>query len=78
MKFCLDCGNLLLPKDKKLYCRVCNIYYKLDSNVKYEYVLEKTMGHNEKEFTPIITKEPLEEDRITHEDRKTHEDYFNS
>lgn len=78
MKFCPDCDNILLPRGDKLYCKVCNMFFKLDLIDKDNFVLEKTIHHNEKELTPIITKAPLEEDRITNEDRKAHEDYFTS
>ncbi len=78
MKFCPDCENILLPKGDKLYCKICDLYFKLDFIDKDDYVLEKIICHNEKEFTPLITKAPLEEDRITDEDRKAHEDYFTS
>ena len=73
MRFCPDCGNMLVPKGKKLYCRTCNKEYR--SNSKKDYFLEKTITHDEAELSPIVI-EKSSEDHISVEDREAYEDFF--
>jgi DNA-directed RNA polymerase subunit M/transcription elongation factor TFIIS len=73
MKFCPDCGNMLIPKGKKLYCRACNKEYYLES--KKDYFLAKTIDHDEADLSPIIIEHPSE-DHISVDDREAYEDFF--
>ncbi|MFX0047115.1 MAG: hypothetical protein ACFE8G_03000 [Candidatus Hermodarchaeota archaeon] len=75
MKFCPDCGNMLIPKGKKLYCRTCKKEFSLES--KKDYFLAKIIDHDETELSPIIIENPSE-DHISVEDREAYEDFFRS
>ena len=73
MRFCPDCGNILIPRGKKLYCRACNKEYL--SKSKKDYFLEKTINHDKEELSPIVV-EKSSEDHISVEDREAYEDFF--
>ncbi|MFX0058838.1 MAG: hypothetical protein ACFE85_06520 [Candidatus Hodarchaeota archaeon] len=75
MKFCPECDNILIPKNKKLYCKACEKEFELDPK-KDEYKIIKTIRHDEKESAPIIIKEGLKGERISGDDRKAYEDLF--
>ena len=75
MKFCPDCDNILIPKNKKLYCKACEKEF--DLNPKTDpYNIVKKIKHDDKEATPIIIKETLKEEKISDQDRKAYEDLF--
>jgi len=76
MKFCKNCGNMLIPRNRKLYCRACDDEFDLDISKKEEYKIIKKIRHDEKESAPIIMKEGLKSERISAQDRKAFEDYF--
>ncbi len=75
VKFCDTCGNMLIPKNGKLYCKACEEEFELGAN-KEEYKIIKKIRHNEKESAPIVVKEGLKGERISSEDRKAYEDLF--
>lgn len=75
MKFCDNCGNMLIPKDGKLYCKACEEEFDLGKNQE-GYKIQKKIRHDEKESAPIIVKEGLRGDRISNDDRKAYEDLF--
>ncbi|MFX1558699.1 MAG: hypothetical protein ACFFC9_15715 [Promethearchaeota archaeon] len=75
MKFCPECDNILIPKNKKLYCKACDKEFELDPKTD-EYKIVKTIKHDEKEAAPIIIKDGLKSERISGEDRKAFEDLF--
>jgi len=75
MRFCDTCGNMLIPKNKKLYCKACEEEFDLGPSQE-EYKIQKRIHHDETESTPIIVKEGLKGERISNEDRKTYEDLF--
>lgn len=75
MRFCESCGNMLIPKNGKLYCKACEEEFDLGSNQE-EYKIQKKIRHDEKESTPIIIKEGLRGERISNDDRKAYEDLF--
>ncbi|MHA1985699.1 MAG: hypothetical protein ACW98D_03575 [Promethearchaeota archaeon] len=77
MKFCDTCGNMLIPKNGKLYCKACEEEFELGAS-KEEYKIIKKIRHDEKESAPIIIKEGLKGERISSEDRKAYEDLFSS
>lgn len=74
MRFCPNCDNLLVPKSKRLYCKICKVYFNLDINID-EYKIIQTIKHNINEST-IILKEGVKQDKVTSNDRKAFEDYF--
>ena len=76
MKFCENCGNMLIPKNRKLYCKACDEEFDLDASKKEDYTLVKKIRHDEKESAPIVVKEGLKSERISAQDRKAFEDYF--
>jgi DNA-directed RNA polymerase subunit M len=75
MKFCPECDNILIPKNKKLYCKACEKEFELDPKDN-EYKIVKKIRHDEKESAPIIIKETMKADRISGDDRKAYEDLF--
>ncbi|NVM34103.1 MAG: hypothetical protein HWN81_00810 [Candidatus Lokiarchaeota archaeon] len=76
MKFCDNCGNMLVPKNGKLLCKACEEEFDLDISQTDNYKIVKTIKHDEKESAPIIIKEGLKGERISGEDRKAYEDLF--
>ena len=78
MKFCTNCDNILIPKNKKLYCKACNEEFDLDTSKTSEYKIVKKIKHDEKETAPIIAKEGLKPERISSQDRKAFEEFFGS
>lgn len=77
MRFCPTCDNILIPRNKKLYCKACNQEFELDKE-KEEYKIVKTIRHDEKESAPIVVKEAMKNDRISAQDRKAYEEFFGS
>ena len=75
MKFCSICDNFLIPKNKKLFCRVCEKNFEFDY-ITSDYIIVKEIKHHEKEYEPIIIKEDLIENKISVQDRKASEDFF--
>jgi len=78
MNFCPNCDNILIPKNKKLFCKACDVEFDLDSSKTEEYKIKKSIKHDEKESAPIIVKERLRSDRISAQDRKAFEEFFGS
>ncbi len=78
MNFCPNCDNILIPKNKKLYCKACDVEFDLDSSKTEEYKIKKAIKHDEKESAPIIVKEKLRSNRISAQDRKAFEEFFGS
>ena len=75
MRFCEACGNMLIPRNKKLYCKACDKEFEIGESQE-EYKIIKTIKHDDKEIAPIIVKNKLSEDRISDQDRKAFEEYF--
>ena len=75
VKFCDTCGNMLIPKNGKLYCNACEEEFELGTN-KEEYKIQKKIRHDDTGSTPIVVKEGLRGERISSEDRKAYEDLF--
>ena len=46
MKFCPECDNILIPKNKKLYCKACEKEFELNPKTD-EYKIVKTIRHDE-------------------------------
>ena len=72
MRFCPNCENILIPRNKKLYCKACNEEFELDK----DYKIKKTIKHDEKETAPIVVKESSSSNRISAQDRKAFEEFF--
>ncbi|MHA1670019.1 MAG: hypothetical protein ACTSV5_05500 [Promethearchaeota archaeon] len=77
MKFCPHCENILIPKNKKLFCKACNEEFELDET-KDEYKIVKTIKHDEKEIAPVILRDNIKSSRISAQDRKAFEEFFGS
>ena len=75
MRFCDTCGNMLIPKNGKLFCKACDEEYEIGESQE-DYKIIKTIKHDDKEIAPIIIKEGLKGDKISGEDRKAYEEYF--
>jgi len=75
MKFCPDCDNILIPKNKKLYCKVCERYFSFDIEIG-EYTIVQKIKHDNMESTTIIVKEGIKMDKISSSDREAYEDFF--
>ncbi len=52
MRFCPYCDNILIPKNKRLYCKVCEKYFNFDPKID-NYTIVKTIKHDDKESAPI-------------------------
>jgi Zn finger protein HypA/HybF involved in hydrogenase expression len=50
MRFCPDCDNILIPRNKKLYCKACEKEFEIDPN-NNDYNIVKTIKHDDKEAT---------------------------
>ena len=75
MRFCDTCGNMLIPKNGKLYCKACNEEFDIGTNTE-DFKIIKTIKHNDAEIAPIIIKEGPKNDKISGEDRKAYEEFF--
>lgn len=75
MRFCPDCDNILIPKNKKLYCKACEIEFEIDPN-NNDYNIVKTIKHDDKEAAPIVVKKVLTNPKISDQDRKAFEEFF--
>jgi len=75
MRFCPSCDNILIPKDKKLFCKACEEYFEFGKG-EDDYKIIKIIKHDDKETSPIIIKDMSKKDRISIEDRKAYEEFF--
>ncbi|MCK4381149.1 MAG: hypothetical protein KAW51_08440 [Candidatus Lokiarchaeota archaeon] len=76
MRFCDQCGNLLVPKNGKLHCKACEEEFEIDTSKPEDYKIKKSIKHDESESAPIVVKENLRRNRISGDDRKAYEDLF--
>ena len=76
MRFCPDCDNILIPKNKKLYCKACEKEFEIDPN-NNDYNIVKTIKHDDKEAAPIVVKKAITSSKISAQDRKAFEEFFN-
>ena len=75
MRFCPDCDNILIPKNKKLYCKACEKEFEIDPN-NNDYTIVKTIKHDDKEAAPIVIKKVITKSKISAQDRKAFEEFF--
>jgi DNA-directed RNA polymerase subunit M/transcription elongation factor TFIIS len=75
MQFCENCDNILIPRNKRLYCKACDEEFDFETNSK-EYNIIKTIVHEDSEISPIIIKEGLKGEKISAQDRKAYEEFF--
>ena len=78
IKFCPNCDNIMIPKNKKLYCKACEEEFAIDTSKPEDYKIVKKIRHDEKESAPIVMKEGLKSERISAQDRKAFEEFFGS
>ena len=76
MEFCEECGNILLPKNGALYCRVCKKEFKAKKAVIDSYKIKKKITKDKKSQMTLIIEDHNEEQTITEDDRKAYEEYF--
>ncbi|MFW9971358.1 MAG: hypothetical protein ACFFDF_14285 [Candidatus Odinarchaeota archaeon] len=75
MKFCPICKNILIPKNKSSYCKVCERNYKI--NPKWdEYTIIKVINHVHNEQSSNIIKASSKSVQISSQIRKAYEDFF--
>ncbi len=77
MRFCPSCDNILIPRNKRLFCKVCSKEFKLNPKTK-DYTIIKTIKHEDKEFSPIVLRKGLKIDTISAQDRKAFEEFFHT
>ncbi|MGV9173545.1 MAG: hypothetical protein ACOC44_14950 [Promethearchaeia archaeon] len=77
IKFCPECGNLLMPKKKKLYCKTCDKSFEFKNDELEEYKIKKKIKHDE-DIAPVVFKKDMRSSKISLEDRKAYEEYFKS
>ncbi len=75
MRFCPDCDNILIPKNKKLYCKACEKEFEIDPN-NNDYNIVKTIKHDDREAAPIVVKTVIAKSKISAQDRKAFEEFF--
>ncbi|HEY0088697.1 MAG TPA: hypothetical protein VGB37_07625 [Candidatus Lokiarchaeia archaeon] len=78
MRFCEICGNMMVPRKGKLFCKACDQEFDLNLKQEEDYKLIKTIKHDEKEVTPIVVKEGHKGEKISDQDRKAFEEFFTS
>jgi len=75
MRFCPDCDNIMIPRNKKLYCKACDKEIEIDPN-NNDYKLVKTIKHDDKEAAPVVVKRIIARSKISAQDRKAFEEFF--
>jgi DNA-directed RNA polymerase subunit M/transcription elongation factor TFIIS len=76
MRFCPNCENILIPRNKKLYCKVCNKEFDLNPDCLNEYRSSKHIL-NEVQQNYIVSKDhSIKSFPISNELRKAYEDFF--
>ncbi len=76
MKFCPNCDNILIPRDRKLFCKVCNQEFELKPDYFYDYNIIHIIKHEEGQFIPKIVKGNSKIVQISNKLGKVHEDFF--
>ena len=81
MKFCDECGALLVPKKEKksnkvvFVCRKCGNKVTPESEEVGDYVITSDLHHVNRDKIEVV-KESRKVKRITNEDREAFEDFF--
>ena len=78
MKFCPDCNNLLMSKNKKVFCKTCGKSFEVKPDEKTDYMLKKKIPREDLEFKPYVLKNDSRKRNGVMEYRKAYEDYFSS
>ncbi len=82
MKFCDECGALLVPKKEKgskkisLICRKCGNKLTTDPEEVSDYKISSDLNHVTREKIEIIKEKSRRVKRVTGEDREAFEDFF--
>ena len=82
VKFCEECGALLVPKkDKKsnkfvLVCRKCGNTVAPESEEISEYVISSDLNHVPREKIEVVKEKIRKVKKVTDEDREAYEDFF--
>lgn len=75
MRFCPRCDNMLIPKNRTLYCKVCEKYFNFDLKID-DYTIVKIIKHDDKESASISIKNGIKIDKILLKAGKTSEDFL--
>jgi DNA-directed RNA polymerase subunit M/transcription elongation factor TFIIS len=82
MKFCSECGTLLIPKKDKasgeisIICRKCGTEFPPDASDLEEYRLSFNSGTASHDRIAIIKEHSQKAKLVTDEDREAYEDFF--
>ncbi|NVM53879.1 MAG: hypothetical protein HWN66_09270 [Candidatus Helarchaeota archaeon] len=82
MKFCDECGALLVPRKEKgnkkviLVCRKCGHKVTPDSSEISDYVIASDLNHVTREKIEVVKEKTRRTKRVTDEDREAFEDFF--
>ncbi|MBY8982415.1 MAG: hypothetical protein KGD57_05675 [Candidatus Lokiarchaeota archaeon] len=71
----MNCDNILIPKNKKLFCKACDEFFELGKRQE-DFKIIKIIKHDDKEIAPIIVKHSSRKERISIDDRKAYEEFF--
>lgn len=82
MKFCDECGALLVPKKEKgnkkvqLICRKCGNKVTPDPEEVSDYKISSNLNHVNREKIEVVKEKSRRVKRVTLEDREAFEDFF--
>lgn len=76
MKFCPECNNLLISKNKTVFCKTCGMSFEVKPNEKSEFILVKKMNNDDKDLEPFVLKNDSRKRSNASDFRKAYEDYF--
>ncbi|MBN1802582.1 MAG: hypothetical protein JW891_13805 [Candidatus Lokiarchaeota archaeon] len=65
-----------MSKNKKLYCKTCNMFFEVKLDQKEDYMMIKVMKPEESDLTPYVLKTNPRKNNYSSEYRKAYEDYF--
>jgi len=67
-----------MSKKGKIFCKTCEKIFEVQPNEKRDYVLIKTINHDDSDLKPFILKNNTQKQLATNDYRKAYEDYFSS
>jgi DNA-directed RNA polymerase subunit M/transcription elongation factor TFIIS len=82
MKYCDECGSLIIPKKEKttgeikIICRKCGAQYPSNPSDIEDYTLSFDVDEAKRDKLNVVKEKLHREKLITSEDREAFEDYF--
>ena len=82
MKYCDECGSLIIPKKEKttgeikIICRKCGAEYPSDPSEIEDYTLTSDVDKAKHNKLNVVKEKLHKEKLVTSEDREAYEDYF--